>query len=165
MLPLRLAVVGSVHYIKIGYGRLSPQWHNAIVAAGGAIILIGTAGCGFYGLTHNSSNHNRACLIDPDSAFHIFMFRTREVLREGERGEGGNTRIKKVCFYIAQYPVRWTAQSALHSPPPGRPVHSDTNSASLGSRLAMQQLRATSNISTAVYSQALIYTAEWTEAL
>ena len=26
--------------IKIGYGRLSPQWHNAIVAA---------AGCGFYG--------------------------------------------------------------------------------------------------------------------
>ena len=39
----------SVHYIKIGYGRLSSQWHNAIVAAGGAIILIGTAGCGFYG--------------------------------------------------------------------------------------------------------------------
>ena len=29
-----------------------------IVAAGGAIILIGTAGCGFYGLTHNSSNIN-----------------------------------------------------------------------------------------------------------
>ena len=43
------ATVGSVHYIKIGYGRLSPKWHNAIVAAGGAIILIGTAGCGFYG--------------------------------------------------------------------------------------------------------------------
>ena len=42
-------VVGSVHYIKIGYGRLSPQWHNAIVAAGGSIILIGTACCGFYG--------------------------------------------------------------------------------------------------------------------
>ena len=37
--------------IMIGYGRLSPQWHNAIVAAGGAIILIGTAGCGFYGPT------------------------------------------------------------------------------------------------------------------
>ena len=31
--------------IKIGYGRLSPQWRNC----GGAIILIGTAGCGFYG--------------------------------------------------------------------------------------------------------------------
>ena len=43
---------------KIGYGRLSPQRHNAIVAAGGAIILIGTAGCGFYGLTHNSSSLN-----------------------------------------------------------------------------------------------------------
>ena len=49
--------------------------------------------------------------------------------------------IKKVCFYIAQYPVRWTAQSALHLSSPDRPVHSDTNSASLGSILAMQQLR------------------------
>ena len=38
----------------------------------------------------------------------------------------------KVCFYIAQYPVRWTAQTALHSSSPGRPVHSDTNSTSLG---------------------------------
>ena len=47
----------------------------------------------------------------------------------------------KVCFYIAQYPVRWTAQSALHLSSPGRPVHSDTNSASLGSILAMQRLR------------------------
>ena len=46
-------------------------------------------------------------------------------------------------FYIAQYPVRWTAQSALHFlPSPGRPVHSDTNSASPGSILARQQLRA-----------------------
>ena len=60
-------------------------------------------------------------------------------------------------FYIAQYPVRWTAaQSALHFCSswlkalytfalPGGPVHSDTNSASPGSILflAMQQLRAT----------------------
>ena len=46
-------------------------------------------------------------------------------------------------FYIAQYPVRWTTQSALHClPPSGRPVHSETNSASLGSILAMQQLCA-----------------------
>ena len=44
--------------------------------------------------------------------------------------------VKKVCFYIAQYPVRWTAQSALYFTP-GRHVHSDTNSASLGSILAM----------------------------
>ena len=47
----------------------------------------------------------------------------------------------KVCFYIAQYPLHGTAQSALHLSSPGRPVHSDTNSASLGSILAMQQLR------------------------
>ena len=41
-------------------------------------------------------------------------------------------------------PLRWTAQSTLHCLPlsPGRPVHSDTNSASPGSILAMQQLRA-----------------------
>ena len=45
----------------------------------------------------------------------------------------------KVCFYTAQYPVRWIAQSTL---PPGRPIHSDTNSASPGSILAMHQLRA-----------------------
>ena len=50
----------------------------------------------------------------------------------------------KVCFYIAQYPVRWTAQNALHFfALPGRPVHSDTNSASPGSILSRQQLRAT----------------------
>ena len=48
---------------------------------------------------------------------------------------------KKVWFYIALYPVHWTAQSALHFSSPGRPVHSDTNSASPGSILAMQQLR------------------------
>ena len=47
-----------------------------------------------------------------------------------------------VCFYIAQYPVRWTSQSALHFSSPGRPVHSDTNSTSPGSILARQQLSA-----------------------
>ena len=50
--------------------------------------------------------------------------------------------VKRVRFYIAQYPVHLTAQSALHFSSPGRPVHSDTNSASLGSILAMQHLRA-----------------------
>ena len=49
----------------------------------------------------------------------------------------------KGSFYIAQYPVRWTAQSTLHFFAPSRPVHSNTNSASLGTILAMQQLRAT----------------------
>ena len=33
----------------------------------------------------------------------------------------------KGMFYLAQYPVCWTAQSALHFTP-GRPVHSGTNS-------------------------------------
>ena len=47
----------------------------------------------------------------------------------------------KGLFYLVQYPVRWNAQSALHFTP-GRPVHSDTNSASLGRILAMQQLCA-----------------------
>ena len=46
----------------------------------------------------------------------------------------------KVCFYIAQYPVRWSAQRSLHFIL-GRRVHSDTNSTSPGSILATQQLR------------------------
>ena len=44
-----------------------------------------------------------------------------------------------VFLYIAHYPVTWTAQSALHVTH-GRPVHFDTNSTSLGSILATQQL-------------------------
>ena len=36
----------------------------------------------------------------------------------------------KVCSYIAQYLVHWTAQSAFQVTP-GRPVHADTNSGSL----------------------------------
>ena len=51
----------------------------------------------------------------------------------------------KGSFYIAQYPVRWTAQSALGPTlfaSPDRPVHSGTNSASPGSILVRQQLRA-----------------------
>ena len=41
----------------------------------------------------------------------------------------------KVVLKVAQYPVRRTAQSALHflPPPLGRPVHSYTNLASQGS--------------------------------
>ena len=37
------------------------------MAAGGAIILIGTAGCGFYGLTHNSSYYKLECLLNAAS--------------------------------------------------------------------------------------------------
>ena len=61
------------------------------------------------------------------------------VVRERIRSNKG----KKGSFYIAHYPVRSTAQSDLHFfALPGRPVHSDTNSASPGRILAMQQLRA-----------------------
>ena len=47
----------------------------------------------------------------------------------------------KVWFYIALYPVRWTAQSALHFPPLADPFIPTPFSASLGSILAMLQLR------------------------
>ena len=51
-------------------------------------------------------------------------------------------------------PLDRSKRFTLFAPPPGRPVHSDTNSASLGSILAMQQLRATtkhSHISTTFF--------------
>ena len=47
----------------------------------------------------------------------------------------------KVWFYIARYPVHWTAQRALHFPPPADLFIPTAFSASLGSILAMQQLR------------------------
>ena len=50
----------------------------------------------------------------------------------------------KCSFYTAQYPVRWTAQSALHFLPSLTDLFIPTPfSASPGSILAMQQLRAT----------------------
>ena len=49
----------------------------------------------------------------------------------------------KVVFYIAQYPVRWTAQSASHFLPSLTDLFIPTPfSASPGSILARQQLRA-----------------------
>ena len=68
-------------------------------------------------------------------------------------------------FYVGQNPVHWAAQNVLHFTPWH---HSDTNSTSLGSILAMQHnyaQRLFTHISTTVYSQVLIYTAEWTRAL
>ena len=47
----------------------------------------------------------------------------------------------KVWFYIALYPVHWTAQSALHFPPLADLFIPTPLSASLGSILVMQQLR------------------------
>ena len=72
----------------------------------------------------------------------------------------------KVWFYIALYPVRWTAQSALYFPPLADLFIPTPFSASLGSILAMQQLRNDYSITfpPLSYSQVLIYTAESTEA-
>ena len=50
--------------------------------------------------------------------------------------------VKKGSFYIAQYPVRWTAQRALHFPPLTDLFIPTPFSASPGSILARQQLRA-----------------------
>ena len=47
----------------------------------------------------------------------------------------------KGMVYIALYPVRWTAQSTLHFPPLADLFIPTPFSASLGSILAMQQLR------------------------
>ena len=52
-----------------------------------------------------------------------------------------NNTFVMVWFYIALYPVRWTAQSALHFPPLADLFIPTPFSASLGSILAMQQLR------------------------
>ena len=46
-----------------------------------------------------------------------------------------------IWFYIALYPVHWTAQRALHFPPLADLFIPTPFSASLGSILAMQQLR------------------------
>ena len=62
-----------------------------------------------------------------------------------ERITKANTNVnlykKKVWFYIALYPVRWTAQSALHFPSLADLFIPTPFLASLGSILAMQQLR------------------------
>ena len=51
----------------------------------------------------------------------------------GVRGRAGH--LKGAClFYMAPYPVHWTAQSVLPCTA-GSPVHSDTNSTYLGSIL------------------------------
>ena len=75
----------------------------------------------------------------------------------------------KVGFYIAQYPVRWPCSTRFRATLflPGRPVHSDTNSASLGSIFYSSNNCTTTiftHICPPVYSQVLIYTAEATES-
>ena len=75
------------------------------------------------------------------------QFLVREVSREvsvnslSEPQTSVFIRYLKVWFYIALYPVHWTAQSGLHFPPLADLFIPTPFSASLGSILAMQQLR------------------------
>ena len=74
--------------------------------------------------------------------------------------------MKGVFLYSACIPSIGPLK-ALYTSPPGSTVHSGTNSASLGSILAMQQLRAKtihSHFQHHLYNQVVIYTAEWTGA-
>ena len=75
---------------------------------------------------------------------------------------------KKVSSYIAQYPVLRTAQSTFTLYFPDRPVQSNTISTALGSippYATINARRLLIHISTTVYSQVLIYTAECTKAM
>ena len=72
----------------------------------------------------------------------------------------------KGMFYIAQYPVLWTTQSYLHFTP--RQTCSFRHQLDFygkhSSHGAITAWILFTHISTIVYSQVLIYTAEWTEA-
>ena len=76
-----------------------------------------------------------------------------------------NSYCVKVRSYIAQYPVLVQDALMLYPPPapPGKPVISNTSSTSLGSfqpRCNYCAKTIRSHISTTVYNQVLIYTAE-----
>ena len=70
--------------------------------------------------------------------------------------ESNSTRVgtveKKVSFYIAQYPVHRTAQSAFTHYFPGRPVQSNTISTSLGSIQPHATINVRKALSIARYS-------------
>ena len=76
---------------------------------------------------------------------------------------------KKGSFYIAQYPVRWTAQSVVHLLPSLADLFIPTptrlqREAFYTSHAAITRNDYITHISTTVYSQILIYTAESTRA-
>ena len=69
----------------------------------------------------------------------------------------------KGSFYIAQYPVRWTAQRALHFCLPWQTCsfrHQLGFSGKHSSQAAITRQGLITHIATTVYSQVLIYTAE-----
>ena len=73
----------------------------------------------------------------------------RVVVRQGfycsSSSHSGSTSSALAHLDHGQYTFRWTAQRALHVFSPGRPVNFDTNSASPGNILAMQQFDPTRN--------------------
>ena len=86
-------------------------------------------------------NGGSSCAMDERRCGHDMMMNNKNVLfNEVSRKLGDHRYILpvyitlgkkvKVCFYIAQYSL---SHKALHTLPPGRPAHSDTNSTSLGS--------------------------------
>ena len=87
---------------------------------------------GYVGTTYNTHRPSYT-----DSSVIVHMHKESEKIRI-KRG----VKVKvKVWFYIALYPVRWTAQSALHFPPLADLFIPAPFTASLGSILAMHQLR------------------------
>ena len=66
----------------------------------------------------------------------------------------------RVCFYIAQYSVRWTAQSALHFFPSLADQFIPTPTRKHSSHAAIA--RNDYALTFPPYSQVLIYSAEWT---
>ena len=72
----------------------------------------------------------------------------------------GYALLKKVkaSSYIAQYPVLRTKRFTLYFP--DRPVHSDTSLGSIQPYATINARRLLIHISTTVYSQVFIYTAE-----
>ena len=78
---------------------------------------------------------NATCVSNEKILFYHNVAESQHVGKNGKKGKGS--------FYIAQYPVRWTAQSALHFLPSLTDLFIPTPfSASPGSILARQQLRA-----------------------
>ena len=120
---------------------------------GGARSLHGTSGTYMNRVVRGKPNHLLVNLISSKvrCVFSTSKLATkrpqRSVLTDNEanRTKVNIKRTKKkevkVWFYIALYPVRWTAQSALHFPPLADLFIPTPVSASLGSILAMQQLR------------------------
>ena len=83
---------------------------------------------------NRSQEHTQARQHTLRTTISVYDLLTIVLVRYGQFGMLSEVRecVKQARSYIALYPVLWTVQSTLHYFP-GRPVHSDTISASLGS--------------------------------